>query len=135
MTSAAEPPLAMPAAGPGPLGRVRGTGLCFLLFVITLGIYGFFWFYGTHREMKEHTGRGIGGGWAVLIYFVVGFVSPFLSSSEVGQLYTQTRRQPPVTGITGLWATLGAIILIGPIIWFVRTNGALNDYWRGLGAR
>jgi hypothetical protein len=124
-----------PAAGPGPIGKVRGTGLCIFLFLITFGIYGLFWYYGTHEEMKRHTGRGVGGGIAFVIAFFVGFVSPFLSSSEVGQLYSTTGRKPPVTGITGLWATLGILILIGPIIWFVQTNGALNNYWRGLGAR
>jgi len=105
------------------------------LFLITFGIYGFFWFYGVHSEMKRYTGAGIGGGFAVLIWFLLGFVSPFLTSSEVGRLYTETRRRPPVTGVTGLWATLGAVIIVGPLIWFVRTNGSLNDYWRGLGAR
>ncbi|MDX6200486.1 MAG: hypothetical protein QOJ79_3637 [Actinomycetota bacterium] len=124
-----------PAAGPGPVGQVRGTGLCIVLFLITLGIYGFFWIYGVHNEMKRHTGRGIGGGIAVLIWLLLSFVSPFLVSGEVGQLYSSTRRQPPVTGLTGLWATLGALIIVGPIIWFVQTNNALNDYWRGLGAR
>jgi hypothetical protein len=124
-----------PAAGPGPLGQTRGTGLCILLFVITLGLYSFYWIYVVHQDMKQHTGRGIGGGIAVIIWFFVGFVSPFLTSSEVGQLYSSTRRRPPVTGLTGLWATLGALILIGPIIWFVSTNNALNSYWRELGAR
>ena len=130
-----SPPLVQPAAGPGPIGRVRGTGLCVLLFLVTFGIYGFFWFYATHNEMKQHTGRGIGGGLAVLIYLLLGVVSPFVSSAEVGQLYTQSRRQPPVTGITGLWATLGALIIVGPVVWFVKTNNALNDYWQALGAR
>ncbi|MCU1592490.1 MAG: hypothetical protein JWP11_3746 [Frankiales bacterium] len=123
------------AAGPGPIGQVRGTVLCMFLFLITFGIYGIFWFYGVHNEMKRHTGTGVGGAFAVLIWLLVGIVSPFLTSSEVGHLYTQTRRRPPVTGVTGLWATLGVLILIGPLIWFVRTNGALNDYWRALGAR
>jgi hypothetical protein len=130
-----SPPLVQPAAGPGPIGQVRGTWLCVFLFLITLGIYGFFWFYGTHKEMKAHTGNGIGGGLAVVIYLLVGFVSPFLSSSEVGQLYTRSRRQPPVTGITGLWAILGALIIIGPLVWFVKTNNALNNYWQALGAQ
>jgi hypothetical protein len=124
-----------PAAGAGPLGKPRGTGLCILLFLVTFGLYSFYWMYVVHQEMKQHTGRGIGGGVAVVIWFFIGFVSPFLTSSEVGQLYSSTRRRPPVTGLTGLWATLGALILVGPIIWFVSTNNALNDYWRGLGAR
>jgi hypothetical protein len=27
------------------------------------------------------------------------------------------------------------LILVGPFIWFIRTNNALNDYWRSLGVR
>jgi hypothetical protein len=26
------------------------------------------------------------------------------------------------------------LILVGPIVWFVKTNAALNDYWKSLGA-
>jgi len=26
-------------------------------------------------------------------------------------------------------------LLAGPLVWFVQTNGALNAYWRSLGAR
>ena len=40
-------------------------------------------------------------------------------------------RQRTVQGLTGLWILLP---LIGGIIWFVKTNGALNDYWRSRGA-
>jgi hypothetical protein len=65
---------------------------------------------------------------------VVGVVMPYLSSSEVGELYTRRGQQPPVTGMTGLWYFPGALILVGPIVWFVKTNGALNAYWRSLGA-
>ncbi|MEJ7628811.1 MAG: hypothetical protein WKF54_04395 [Nocardioidaceae bacterium] len=35
---------------------------------------------------------------------------------------------------TGLWVIPGILIIVGPIIWFVKVNGALNDYWRSLGA-
>jgi hypothetical protein len=61
---------------------------------------------------------------------------PFLSSNEVGRLYERRGQQPPVTALTGLWALLlGWFFLVGAIVWFVKTNGALNDYWRSLGAR
>jgi hypothetical protein len=67
----------------------------------------------------------------------VGIVSPFLVSAEVGQLYQRRGLQRPVSGATGLWCLLGIFIfiLIGPIIWFVKTNNALNAYRRSLGAR
>jgi hypothetical protein len=31
------------------------------IFVITFGIYGLFWFHAVHKEMKEHSGNGLGG--------------------------------------------------------------------------
>ena len=40
-----------------------------------------------------------------------------------------------MSGLTGLWYFPGMLILIGPIVWFVKTNGALNNYWRSMGAR
>jgi hypothetical protein len=121
-------------AGPPPIGKVRPTGICILLFFVTLGIYGYVWYYQTHDEMKRHSGQGIGGGIALLLAFLVSIVMPYLTSSEVGQLYTRRGQHPPVTGLTGLWNFPGVFILVGPIIWFVKTNGALNDYWRSVGA-
>jgi len=56
---------------------------------------------------------------------------PFLTSSETGKAYERRGQQPPVTAVTGCWILLP---IVGGIIWFVKTNGALNDYWRSLGA-
>jgi hypothetical protein len=93
------------------------------------------YYFQTHEEMKRHSGDGIGGVLGLVISLLVGFVSPFLLSSEVGKLYERTGRAKPVSGVTGLWVLLGWMILVGPIVWFVKTNGALNAYWRSLGAR
>ena len=123
-----------PAYQMGPIGKVRGTGLCILLAIVTLGIYTFVWWFQVHEEMKRHTGRGLGGLVAFILAFFVGIVTPFFTSDEVGKLYESGGRKAPVSAITGLWYFPGMFILVGPIIWFVKTNGALNDYWRGLGA-
>jgi Domain of unknown function (DUF4234) len=118
----------------GPVGKIRSTGVAVLLFIVTLGIYGLVWYYLTHDEMKRHSGEGLGGALALVLALFVGIVMPFLTSSEVGKLYEHRGQEPPVTALTGLWSFPGVLILIGPIIWFVKTNGALNDYWRSLGA-
>jgi hypothetical protein len=118
----------------GPIGTVRGTGVTILLFVVTLGIWSLVYYYQTHEEMKRHTGEGIGGVLALVLGFFVGFVSPFLLSHEVGGLYERTGRAKPVSAATGLWVYPGFLILIGPFVWFVKTNGALNEYWRSVGA-
>jgi hypothetical protein len=149
--TAATPPLpglppppygAVPApAGPAglataPVGKVRDTGTCFLLRIVTRGIYGWVWYFKTHDEMKRHTGTGIGGGIALLLGIFVGIVMPFLSSNEVGHLYERRGHKAPVSALTGLWALLlGWFFFVGIIVWFVKTNGALNAYWRSLGAR
>jgi hypothetical protein len=133
-------PLAMPPPGgamvAAPIGKIRSTGTCFLLTIVTLGIYSWFWYFNTHSEMKRHTGEGIGGGIALILGIFVGIVMPFLSSNEVGRFYERRGQKPPVTALTGLWALLlGWFLFVGIIVWFVKTNGALNDYWRSLGAR
>ncbi len=120
--------------GPAPIGRVRSTGICILLSIVTLGIYQYVWWYKVHAEMKRHTGEGIGGGIALILTIFVGVVMPFITSSEVGGLYSRRGQQPPVTGLTGLWYFPGVFIIVGPIVWFVKTNAALNAYWRSVGA-
>ena len=118
----------------GPVGKVRGTGTCILLTIVTLGIYSLYWYYSVHDEMKRHSGQGLGGGLAFVIAFFVGIVSPFITSSEVGNLYRSRGLAAPVSGATGLWSFPGVFILVGPLVWFIKTNGAINRYWRTVGA-
>jgi hypothetical protein len=119
----------------GPVGRVRGTGVTILLFFVTFGLYSIYYYFVTHEEMKKHTGEGIGGLAGLLLSLFVGIVSPYLLSHEVGGLYERRGQAKPVSGLTGLWVFPGIFLLVGPIIWFVKTNGALNAYWRSVGAR
>jgi hypothetical protein len=117
----------------GYVGEIRSTGLCFLLFTVTFGIYGCVWYYKVHKEMKRHAIEGIGGGLALVLALIpiVSLVMYFLSPPEVGKLFERRGQRPPVSGVTGLWIVLP---IAGPIVWFVKTNGALNAYWRSLGA-
>jgi hypothetical protein len=134
----AAPPYAAPPAyaapGAGSVGKVRGTGICILLAIVTFGIYTLYWYYATHEEMKRHSGQGLGGLVAFILAFFVGIVMPYLTSNEVGGLYERQGKAKPVSAATGLWFFPGIFILVGPIIWFVKTNGALNDYWKSMGA-
>ena len=118
----------------GPVGKIRSTGVCILLCVVTLGIYAIVWYFMVHDEMRRHTGQGLGGVLALVIALLFGIVMPFLTSNEVGGLEERIGRPPRVTALTGLWYFPGIFILVGPIVWFVKTNGALNDYWRSVGA-
>ena len=124
---------AMPMNG-APLGKIRSTGVCILLTIVTFGVYSWIWYYSTSEEMKRHSGQGLGGALSLVLAIFVGLASPFITSSEVGALYQRTGRDAPVSGLTGLWYFPGIFILVGPIVWFVKTNGALNAYWKSMGA-
>jgi len=117
----------------GPIGQIRPTGMIMLLFFVTLGIWGFVYYFQTHEEMKRHTGEGVGGVLAVVIAIIFGLINPFLLSHEVGQMYARRGQEPPVSPLTALWFFPGIFILVGPFIWFIQTNNALNAYWQGFG--
>lgn len=119
---------------PGPIGQVRGTGMVIGLFIVTLGFYGWYWWFVTHEEMKRHSGQGLGGTVALLLAIFVGVVMPFLTSNEVGELYTRRGQRRPVSAATGLWVFPGSLLIVLPLVWIIQTNNALNDYWRSLGA-
>ena len=129
-------PPGMPPAVSAPIGKVRSTGGCIALTIVTLGFYTLYWYFKTHDEMKRHSGTGLGGGIALILALFVGVVMPFLTSNEVGGLYERRGQARPVSAVTGLWALLlGWFFFVGLIVWFVKTNGALNAYWRSLGAQ
>ena len=113
----------------GPLGQPRGIGFGFLLFVITFGLYGWYWAFKTQEEMKERTGVGLGGVLGLVIWILINPVSGFVIPSEIGKMFERDGRQPSMTGWTGLWLFPGAILVIPAIVWFVKVQGALNRYW------
>jgi hypothetical protein len=134
-TSPPPPPPQYGYAQPGQLyvGKVRPTGLAMLLFVVTFGIYGLVWWYLVHDEMKRHSGQGIGGLVALILAFFVSPAAAFFTSDEVGKLYERAGQPARVSAVTGLWYFPGIFLVFLPIVWFVKTNGALNDYWRAHG--
>jgi hypothetical protein len=120
----------------GPIGKVRSTWAVIGLSIITFGLYSLYYYYATHEEMKQHSGEGVGGAIGlVLTIFTLGLVTPFVLPNEVGNLYARQSRPRPVSATTGLWVLLGSFIVIGPLVWLIKTNGALNAYWRSMGAR
>ena len=134
-SSSPLPPQAYAAHAPrtstGPVGQVRSTGTCILLFIITLGIYGWIYYYKTHEEMKQHSGEGLGGAVALILGMFVSLVMVFLHPAAVGSLRERAGQEKRVTGMTGLWMLLP---IAGAFVWFIKTNGALNDYWTSQGA-
>lgn len=110
----------------GTIGKSRNPWAVIGLSIITFGIYSLYWQYATFKEMKEYSGRGIGGGLGLLFAILLGIVNLFLLPSEVGELYSNEGSQPPVSWLTAFWVL---IPLIGGIIWVIRTQGQLNAYW------
>ena len=118
----------------GPLGQPRGVGFGILMYIVTFGVYSFYWVYKTQEEMKQHTGDGLGGVLGLVIWILIGAVSAFVIPSEVGKMYQKDGRQPPVTGWTGLWLFPFGFLIIPAIVWFVKVQGSLNAYWESKGA-
>jgi hypothetical protein len=113
----------------GPLGQPRGIGFGILLFIITLGFYGWYWIFKTMEEIRQHTGEGLGGILSLVIWIVISPVMAFVTPSEIGKMYEKSGKQSPVTGWTGLWLFPFGIFIIPAIVWFVKVQEALNRYW------
>jgi hypothetical protein len=76
----------VPSANPGPIGKQRPVGKQLVLSIVTLGIYGIYWAYVNHEEIKQHTGEGLGGALGAVIYFFVGIVTLFLLPIEIQRM-------------------------------------------------
>jgi hypothetical protein len=120
------------SAGTRPLGQPRGIAFGIVMFIVTLSLYGYYWTYKTHDEIKKYSGEGVGGVVGLVIYVILSIVTPFVIPSEVGKMYRRDGQEPPVSGWTGLWILLP---LAGAIVWFVKVQGALNRYWESKGVR
>lgn len=121
-----------PAFGsPGPLGKPRSIALVIILTIVTFGIWSFVWSFQNGEELKRHTGTGVGGVGYLFITLFISPVTMFLMASEVEQLYRREGKEPPITTIWGLWFLLP---LIGHIIWYVRIQRSLNEYWTSHGS-
>ncbi|MEP6978113.1 MAG: DUF4234 domain-containing protein [Thermoleophilia bacterium] len=115
----------------GQPGETRSIGKCILLAIVTFGIYAIYWSYKTHDEVKRYSGNGVGGVLGLVIYLVISPVTYFIVPSEVRYMYEDLDGgTSPVRGTTGLWILLP---LAGPIVWFVKVQGALNRYWQSKG--
>jgi hypothetical protein len=118
------------AAG-GPLGKPRSAGLVILLSIVTFGIWTIVWSFQNGEELKRHSGVGLGGVAYLFITLLLSPVTMFLMAGEVEQLYRREGKEPPITTIWGLWFLLP---LIGNLIWYLRIQRSLNDYWTSHGS-
>ena len=134
-----QPPPSVPPTPPpgfyqvrGVVGRPTRPFKQILLTIITLGIWGVVWTYRQHQDIKAWSGDGVGGALGAVIVVLVGIVTPFLLASEVeSKLFGREGKVSPVRTITGLWVL---IPLLGSLIWYVKVQNALNDFWISHGA-
>jgi hypothetical protein len=113
----------------GPIGEARNPTLVIVLTIITCGIYGLYWLYKSFEELKQHNGEGLGGLVGMLLGLV--WVSYFILPMEIQKTYEDDGRRANVSAIYGLWLLLP---IIGTIIYILRVQGDLNDYWVSKGA-
>ena len=107
-------------------------GITILLMIVTLGIWGFFWSYHTGEDLKRYNGDGLGGLVNVLVYLVLSIVLMFTIPYEISNMYTRDGQRSPVSTLWGLWFLLP---IIGHLVWYLKVQDALNDFWRAKGSR
>ena len=118
------PPTPVPsAAGWGPVGKVRNPAFVIVISIITIGIYFLYWTYQVFRELKDHTGDGVGGPIGLVIGILIGIVNWFLLPSDIGNMYAKAGQEKPVSGVTGVW---NLIPIVGFFIWVWKVQSAMN---------
>jgi len=99
--------------------------------IVTLGIWGFFWTYRTNEDLKRYNGDGMGGWLGVVVYLLLSIILMFTIPNEIKNAYERDGRSSPVSAVWGLWFLLP---IIGHFVWYLKVQGALNDFWRSKGA-
>jgi len=110
------------------VGKQRSIPKQIGLSVVTLGLYGVYWAYQSHEDVKLRTGDGIGGPIGAVIYLLAGIVTLFLLPIEIQKLYEGDGQQSPVGPTTAFW-----ILALG-IPWYWKCQDALNKFWASKGA-
>jgi uncharacterized membrane protein YdfJ with MMPL/SSD domain len=116
-------------AGLARLGRPRGIIRHIVLFVFTLGLYGWYWSYKVYKAEKKKTGQGLGGLLGMLVWILLLPVSAFLVPRAVRRMYESAGSDTRVSGWTGLWLFPFGLLIVPAIVWFWKVQGALNHYW------
>ena len=121
----------MAEAAQAPIGSQRSIGLWIVLAIITLGIATFVWTYKTHDELDQYSGRGLGGVVGLILFFFFSPITFFLIPNEIRAVYIADGQEPPVGWVWGFWFLLP---LIGNVIWFLKVQRLLNEFWGSKGA-
>jgi hypothetical protein len=112
----------------GPLGHQRRISRQILLSIATLGLYGAYWTYVSHEEVRRRSDAGAGGVLGVLIGLFAGVITLFLLPIEIQRMYERDGMESPVRASTAAW-----FLLFG-VPWYIKCQRALNQYWAANGA-
>ncbi len=126
------PPPAAQAGGTGAVGEMRKPLTVVLLTIVTLGIYGLWWYYRDFEDMKQYSGQGIGGLLGLLLAIFCSIIAIFLLPAEVASLYEREGKERPCSALTAFW---NLIPIAGGIIYIYKIQNRLNDFWGPKGAR
>jgi hypothetical protein len=130
-SSVPSPPAEPAPEGVGrPIGKPRSIGLTILVTIVTFGFWTWLWSYWNGEELKTYRRDGLGGIAYLLFTIFISPVTMFLMANEVERMYVDAGEEPKITTIWGLWFLLP---IIGNIIWYVRIQGAINDFWQARG--
>ena len=120
-----------PGAGARSTEVYYKAGINILLTIVTCGIWFGVYAYRTHGDLKRYNGDGLGELAGLLLGIFISPVVMFTIPSEIEKMYQRDGRQSPVSALLGLWFLLP---FIGWIVWFIKVQRPLNDFWASKGA-
>jgi len=126
---------AVPAAqvaSPTHAGKVRSPIGGWLLNLITLGVYGLFWYYKVNKELRNFDRSiSVKPGLAVICLFVpiIGLVSIYNTGKRIRQAQTIAGSHPSASGV------LGVVLTFVFALYLPYYNSQANDAWVAAGAR
>lgn len=103
-----------------------------LLSIITCGIWTWVWSYQNHEELQRYRSDGLGGAVGLILAIFASIAVMFTIPMEIEQMYQEEGLQSPVSTMDGLW---GLLPIVGNIVWYVKVQRALNDFWVARGAQ
>ena len=99
----------------GPYSHVKYRNMVVqvLLFIITLGIYGIYWFYVTYKETSRANGKTEANAFLWTILFLIPIASFFAAWKHSMEYAEFVDNKYPGIAIFILW------IVFAPVVWFL----------------